>query len=79
MLLDALKPYATAVVAFIAPGATVAVASVQSGSEGGGTITSAEWVTIIATMIITAGAVYTVPNKDPKALHQSKSVQPPRA
>ena len=79
MLLDTLRPYAKAVVAFIAPGATIAVASVQSGSEGGGTITSAEWVTIIATMIITAGAVHAVPNKDPKALHQSESVQPPHA
>ena len=33
----------------------------------------------IAASIVTALGVYTVPNKDPQALHQDESVQPPAA
>jgi hypothetical protein len=36
------------------------------------------WGPIVAS-IVTALGVYAVPNKDPQALHQDESVQPPAA
>lgn len=33
----------------------------------------------IVTSILTAAGVYATPNKDPQALHQEQSVQPPGA
>lgn len=78
-MLENLKPYAKAVVAFLAPAAVSLTSAVQEASAEGSHITSAEWVTAICACVITSAAVFAMPNKDPRALHQAESVQPPRA
>ena len=69
-MIDKLAPYAKAVVGFIAPGATILIASVLPGSAGGEAITAAEWITAACTCIVTAAGVYAIPNADyqPKRL-----------
>ena len=79
MNLDSVKPYAKALAAFITPGVAALVAAVQDASPGRSDITGPEWVGIFATCILTSGAVYAVPNRDPRATHQDESVQPPAA
>lgn len=71
------KPYMKAVVGFITPGVVALVAAVQDGSPGGSAVTGPEWVGIAAACVLTGGAVFGVPNKDPEARHQEESVQPP--
>jgi hypothetical protein len=77
--LDRIAPYWKAVTAFISPGVVGLVAAVQDGSPGGSSITGPEWVGIAAACILTGGAVFAVPNKDPRGLHQQESTQPPNA
>lgn len=77
MTLDTIKPYAKAVAGFLVPFAGAIVTAVQLTSPGGEGITAAEWISAIALAITTGGAVYTIPNRDPKAQHQRESVQPP--
>ena len=60
--MEHVKPYAKAVLAFIVPGAVTIGTAVTDSSAGGTTITSAEWVTAIVACVVTAGAVYAVPN-----------------
>ena len=79
MNLDSIKPYAKAIVAFITPGVTGLLAAVQDASPGGSAVTGPEWVGIGAACILTGGAVFSVPNRDPQALHQAESVQPPES
>lgn len=55
--------YWKAIVAFLVPAAVVVTSSVQSGSDGGTTITTAEWVTAACAAVITAGAVGVVKNR----------------
>jgi hypothetical protein len=57
-----LKPYAKAVVGFIAPGAVLIGSAVTQASPGGEAITAAEWITAAVACIVTAAAVYGVPN-----------------
>ncbi len=61
--MDAIAPYWKAVMGFFAPAATIIVASVLETSDGGTRITSSEWITALATSVITAGAVYAKGNK----------------
>lgn len=61
--MNALAPYFKAVVAFIAPAATLITAAVQEGSPGGEFITQGELITAACACVITAAAVYAVPNK----------------
>lgn len=75
--MNTIKPYLKAVAGFIAPGVVGLAAALQDGSPGGSSVTTAEWVGIAAACLLTGGAVYGVPNKDPQALHQDESVQPP--
>lgn len=75
--MDKIKPYLKAVVAFVAPAAVTLTAAVQASSPGGEVVTGGEWITAACACFITAGAVYAVPNKDPRAEHQDESVQPP--
>jgi len=77
--IDSIKPYAKAIVAFVTPGVTGLLAAVQDASPGGSSVTGPEWVGIAAACILTGGAVFSVPNRDPQALHQAESVQPPDA
>lgn len=79
MNIDAVKPYAKAIVAFVAPGVAALVAAVQDASPAGSNITGPEWIGIVATCILTSGAVYAVPNRDPRGIKQAESVQPPHA
>ena len=64
------------IIGFIAPGAVVIGSAVTATSDGGSSITGAEWVTAIVACIVTAGAVYAVPNHDPRGEKQDESVQP---
>ena len=57
--------YAKAVVAFIVPGAVIIGASVAPGSDGGSTITFAEWVTAIVACVVTSAGVAVKGNADP--------------
>lgn len=77
MSLDRIKPYAKAIVAFLAPPAVVLTSAVKDVSAGGSQITAGEWITAACACFITSGLVYGTPNRDPKALHQQESVQPP--
>ncbi|KNX38115.1 hypothetical protein [Luteipulveratus halotolerans] len=63
--LDKVRPYAKAVVAFIAPGVVALVAAVQDSSPGGTGVTGPEWVGIGAAMVLTGGAVFGTPNTRP--------------
>ena len=74
-----IAPYWKAVVAFITPGAATIGVAVTDASAGGSAITGAEWVTAVVACLLTAGAVYTVPNRDPEGTHQDESTQPPYA
>lgn len=75
-IIDKIKPYLKALVAFVTPGVVGLVAAVQDGSPGDSTVTGAEWVGIAAACLLTGGAVFGAPNKDPKGTHQEESVQP---
>lgn len=61
-MIDKIAPYAKAVAGFLAPGATLLIAAVQVGSDGGTAVTPAEWITAAATCVVTAGTVYAVRN-----------------
>lgn len=74
-----LAPYAKAAAGLLVPFAGQILAAMQDGSQGGSVITTTEWVTAALTSLVAAGAVFTVPNKDPQATHQDESVQPPAA
>jgi len=68
---NALLPYSKAIVAVV--GAVITTLLVQLPDNE----VVQTWGPIITTFL-TAISVYAVSNKDPKALHQSESVQPPR-
>jgi hypothetical protein len=51
---------------FLVPAATVLVSAVTGPSDGGSTITTAEWVTAACAAVITAGTVFGVTNKPAK-------------
>ena len=60
------QEYWKAIIAFIVPEAVIIGSAVNGDSDGGSTITSAEWVTAIVAMIVTGGAVGFGPrNADP--------------
>lgn len=61
--LDSLRPYAKAILGFIAPGAVVIGSAVTEASDGGTAITAAEWVTALVACVVTGAAVYAMPNK----------------
>ena len=75
--MNKIAPYWKSIVGFIAPGAVIIGSAVLEGSDGGAKITQAEWATAIVAMVITSAGVFGAANKDPDALHQDESVQPP--
>lgn len=77
LMLPKIAPYAKALVGFVSPGIVGLVAAVQDASPGGSAVTVPEWVGILAACVLTGGAVFAVPNKDPRAEHQAESTQPP--
>ena len=64
--MDRIAPYWKAAVGFVAPGASLLIAAVLPGSDGGSAITAAEWITAGATCIVTAAAVYAAPRNRPR-------------
>lgn len=56
-MLSKIPQYWKAVVGFVAPAATVIVIAVTAGSDGGSSITTAEWITAAAAAIITSAGV----------------------
>lgn len=68
-MLDKIAPYWKAVIGFIAPAATIIIASVLDSSAGGETITASEWITAAATAVITAAGVYAKANAPQPANH----------
>lgn len=64
--MNSLAPYLKAVVAFIAPAAVTLTSAVTESSVGGVGITQGEWVTAVCATVITAAAVYAVPNRPAK-------------
>ena len=72
-----IAPYAKAVAGFLVPFAAAVLAAMQDVSPGGSVIVQSEWIGAVLSAIVTGGAVYAVPNRDPQAEHQLESVQPP--
>jgi hypothetical protein len=56
--------YWKGILAFLVPGAVIIGASVLGDSDGGSTITTAEWITAAVAMIVTGGAVTVKGNAD---------------
>jgi hypothetical protein len=56
--------YWKGILGFITPGAVIIGSSVLEGSDGGSTITAAEWVTAIVAMVVTGGLVTAKGNAD---------------
>ena len=69
--MNTLKPYLKALAGFLSGAVTAYLANADGG------VTQAEWLYILLAGLGTSGLVYAVPNKDPRALHQQESVQPP--
>ena len=67
--LDTVDRYRKAIVAFVAPGAVVITSSVLPSSDGGGSVTAAEWITAACACVITSAAVGGIGNasKSPPA------------
>lgn len=67
---DNVRPYAKAVVGFLAPGVVALAAAVQDGSAAGSTVTGGEWLTAVAACLVTGGAVFGVPNTAPRGVSE---------
>ena len=67
------QEYWKGILGFLVPGAVIIGSAVTSGSDGGTTITSSEWITAIVAMVVTGGAVTA------KANAMSKPAQPPQS
>lgn len=76
-LIDFASPRWKAIVGFVAPGAVLIGSSVTEASACGEAITQGEWITAGVACVVTAAAVYRVPNQDAKGERQDESVQPP--
>ena len=61
-MLTKVKPCLKAVVAFVAPGAVLVGSAVLDTSQGGATITQAEWVTAAVACLVTSATVWRVAN-----------------
>lgn len=77
--MEKIAPYYKAVTGLLVPFLTSIGAALVSSSEGGSSITTNEWIAAVVVGLVAGGAVFAVPNKDPEALHQDESVQPPQA
>lgn len=56
-----IAPYWKSITAFVTPGAVLIGAAVTDASQGGTSITTAEWVTALVACVVTSGAVYAAP------------------
>lgn len=62
-LIDALRPYRKALAGLVTPGVVVLLTALLPASDGGWTITGAEWSAAGAACITTALGVFAVKNK----------------
>jgi hypothetical protein len=67
-----------AVLAFVFAFLASLLAQVQDKTEFSD-LTPLQWVVAVTSAVVTSGAVYLIPNKDPHAQHQAESTQPPHA
>jgi hypothetical protein len=75
--LEKVAPYYKAVTGFAVPFLGSVGFALTAGSEAGSAVTTGEWVQSVVLGLVGGGAVFSVPNKDPRAQHQAESVQPP--
>lgn len=75
--MSSIAPYLKAVFAFITPGAVSLGYAVTEASKGGDKIVQSEWIAALIACVVTAAAVFAVPNKDPEGTHQAESTMPP--
>jgi hypothetical protein len=68
-----IAPYLKALVAALVAG----LGSLYQALDADQAISTQEWIAVAMTTLAALGAVFAVPNKDPQALHQAESVQPP--
>jgi len=73
--MEKVAPYAKAVVAALIAG----LASAQQALDGNNDIDGSEWIAVALATLVGLGAVFAIPNRDPQAMHQDESVQPPQA
>lgn len=70
-----ISPYAKSVIAALIAG----LASWQQALDADNHVSASEWLSVVMAFLVAGGAVFAVPNRDPKAEHQDESVQPPQA
>jgi hypothetical protein len=75
--LEKVAPYYKAVTGLVVPFLGSVGFALTDASAGGSTITTGEWVQALVLGLVGGGTVFSIPNKDPQALHQAESVQPP--
>ena len=68
-----LAPYLKALTGALIAG----LASLQQALDGDNNVTAQEWTGVTIAVLSGLALVWAVPNKDPEALHQAESVQPP--
>ena len=56
--------YWKAIAGALTPGAVVIVSSITPQSDAGSTITTSEWITAVAAIVISGGAVFAAPPND---------------
>jgi hypothetical protein len=75
--METIAPYYKAITAILVPFLTAIGAALLETSDGGSKVMTNEWVTAAVIALVSGGAVFAVPNKDPRATHQAESVRPP--
>lgn len=71
--MNALQPYAKAVVGFLAPGLLILGNALVQGDP----VTAELALKALGAALVAGLAVYAVPNRDPHGARQDESVQPP--
>jgi hypothetical protein len=75
--LTKIAPYYKAVIGLAVPFLGSVGFALTDASASGSAVTTAEWVQAVVLGLVGGGTVFSVPNKDPKGLHQEESTQPP--
>ena len=71
--MNAVKPYAKAIVGFLAPGLLILGNALVQGDP----VTAELALKALGAALVAGLAVYAVPNRDPNGVRQDESVQPP--
>jgi hypothetical protein len=69
---DKISPYLKAIAAAV----TAFGGSYATAYASDNVVTQAEWIGIAVATVVATAAVFGIPNKDPKGVHQQESVQP---